>query len=165
MIALSLQTQGAGSPRSSPSHTISRPIPMPVRSASACSTPTHTPQDSLTGVGGDVQEAFAQSKCLMILLLLCLVTTQWVTKAYWVSQLESTEIHHEYSREFQDLCQILAFMLFGQLCCFSFHISPSFGDCLIPLPLFFFPYFWYFFFIKRREISSLISHKNSQYRV
>ncbi|KAM8811520.1 dystrobrevin alpha isoform 2-T2 [Eudromia elegans] len=56
-----LKSQGAGSPRSSPSHTISRPIPMPVRSASACSTPTHTPQDSLTGVGGDVQEAFAQS--------------------------------------------------------------------------------------------------------
>ncbi|XP_066209056.1 dystrobrevin alpha isoform X7 [Saccopteryx leptura] len=56
-----LKTQGAGSPRSSPSHTISRPIPMPVRSASAFSTPTHTPQDSLTGVGGDVQEAFAQS--------------------------------------------------------------------------------------------------------
>ncbi|XP_041423053.1 uncharacterized protein LOC414490 isoform X10 [Xenopus laevis] len=55
------ETQGAGSPRSSPSHTISRPIPMPIRSASACSTPTHTPQDSLTGVGGDVQEAFAQS--------------------------------------------------------------------------------------------------------
>ncbi|XP_072008081.1 dystrobrevin alpha isoform X13 [Engystomops pustulosus] len=54
-------TQGAGSPRSSPSHTISRPIPMPIRSVSACSTPTHTPQDSLTGVGGDVQEAFAQS--------------------------------------------------------------------------------------------------------
>ncbi|XP_025852738.1 dystrobrevin alpha isoform X7 [Vulpes vulpes] len=56
-----LKTQGAGSPRSSPSHTISRPIPMPVRSASACSSPAHTPQDSLTGVGGDVQEAFAQS--------------------------------------------------------------------------------------------------------
>ncbi|XP_033613423.1 dystrobrevin alpha isoform X1 [Fukomys damarensis] len=56
-----LKTQGAGSPRSSPSHTISRPIPMPIRSASACSTPTRTPQDSLTGVGGDVQEAFAQS--------------------------------------------------------------------------------------------------------
>ncbi|XP_050186750.1 dystrobrevin alpha isoform X3 [Myiozetetes cayanensis] len=55
-----LKTQGAGSPRSSPSHTISRPIPMPIRSASACSTPTHAPQDSLTGVGGDVQEAFAQ---------------------------------------------------------------------------------------------------------
>uniref|UniRef100_W5MGE1 Dystrobrevin, alpha n=1 Tax=Lepisosteus oculatus TaxID=7918 RepID=W5MGE1_LEPOC len=55
-----LKTQGAGSPRSSPSHTVSRPIPMPVRSSSACSTPTHTPQDSLTGVGGDVQEAFAQ---------------------------------------------------------------------------------------------------------
>ncbi|XP_053427176.1 dystrobrevin alpha isoform X4 [Nycticebus coucang] len=54
-------TQGAGSPRSSPSHTISRPIPMPIRSASTCSTPAHTPQDSLTGVGGDVQEAFAQS--------------------------------------------------------------------------------------------------------
>ncbi|XP_010945478.1 dystrobrevin alpha isoform X5 [Camelus dromedarius] len=56
-----LKTQGPGSPRSSPSHTISRPIPTPVRSASACSTPTHAPQDSLTGVGGDVQEAFAQS--------------------------------------------------------------------------------------------------------
>ncbi|XP_045430895.1 dystrobrevin alpha isoform X9 [Pipistrellus kuhlii] len=56
-----LKTQGAGSPRSSPSHTISRPIPMPMRSVSACSTPAHTPQDSLTGVGGDVQEAFAQS--------------------------------------------------------------------------------------------------------
>lgn len=56
-----LKTQGASSPRSSPSHTISRPIPMPIRSASACPTPTHTPQDSLTGVGGDVQEAFAQS--------------------------------------------------------------------------------------------------------
>ncbi|XP_006835118.1 PREDICTED: dystrobrevin alpha isoform X3 [Chrysochloris asiatica] len=54
-------TQGAGSPRSSPSHTISRPIPMPIRSASTCSTLTHTPQDSLTGVGGDVQEAFSQS--------------------------------------------------------------------------------------------------------
>nr|XP_038953145.1 dystrobrevin alpha isoform X1 [Rattus norvegicus] len=54
-------TQGAGSPRSSPSHTISRPIPMPIRSTSACSTPAYTPQDSLTGVGGDVQEAFAQS--------------------------------------------------------------------------------------------------------
>ncbi|XP_017366908.1 dystrobrevin alpha isoform X6 [Cebus imitator] len=56
-----LKTQGAGSPRSSPSHTISRPIPMPIRSVSTCSTPTHMPQDSLTGVGGDVQEAFAQS--------------------------------------------------------------------------------------------------------
>ncbi|XP_076991769.1 dystrobrevin alpha isoform X4 [Tamandua tetradactyla] len=56
-----LKTQGAGSPRSSPSHTISRPMPMPTRSASAGSTLTHAPQDSLTGVGGDVQEAFAQS--------------------------------------------------------------------------------------------------------
>ncbi|XP_032817302.2 dystrobrevin beta-like isoform X4 [Petromyzon marinus] len=48
------------SPRSSPSHTMARPMPMPIRSTSAGSTPTHTPQDSLTGVGGDVQEAFAQ---------------------------------------------------------------------------------------------------------
>nr|AAC50429.1 dystrobrevin-alpha [Homo sapiens]prf//2209320D dystrobrevin:ISOTYPE=alpha [Homo sapiens] len=56
-----LKTQGSGTHRSSRSHSISRPIPMPIRSASACSTPTHTPQDSLTGVGGDVQEAFAQS--------------------------------------------------------------------------------------------------------
>ncbi|XP_032387492.1 dystrobrevin alpha isoform X4 [Etheostoma spectabile] len=53
-------TQGPSSPRSSPSHTISRPIPTPIHSESAGTTPTHTPQDSLMGVGGDVQEAFAQ---------------------------------------------------------------------------------------------------------
>ncbi|XP_070829557.1 dystrobrevin alpha isoform X7 [Chaetodon trifascialis] len=53
-------TQGPGSPRSSPSHTISRQIPTPIHSDSAGTTPTHTPQDSLMGVGGDVQEAFAQ---------------------------------------------------------------------------------------------------------
>ncbi|XP_054622615.1 dystrobrevin alpha isoform X3 [Dunckerocampus dactyliophorus] len=53
-------TQGPGSPRSSPSHTISRTIPTPIHSDSAGTTPTHTPQDSLMGVGGDVQEAFAQ---------------------------------------------------------------------------------------------------------
>ncbi|XP_036841983.1 dystrobrevin alpha isoform X1 [Oncorhynchus mykiss] len=53
-------TQGPGSPRSSPSHTVSRSIPMPTQSESAGTTPTHTPQDSLMGVGGDVQEAFAQ---------------------------------------------------------------------------------------------------------
>ncbi|XP_043531935.1 dystrobrevin, beta a isoform X6 [Chiloscyllium plagiosum] len=52
--------QAAGSPHSSPSHSASRSMPMPVRSTSACSTPTHGPQDSLSGVGGDVQEAFAQ---------------------------------------------------------------------------------------------------------
>lgn len=55
-----LQTQGPGSPRSSPSHTTSRSIPTPIHSDSAVTTPTHTPQDSLMGVGGDVQEAFAQ---------------------------------------------------------------------------------------------------------
>uniref|UniRef100_A0A8C7REW6 Dystrobrevin n=1 Tax=Oncorhynchus mykiss TaxID=8022 RepID=A0A8C7REW6_ONCMY len=54
------KTQGPGSPRSSPSHTVSRSIPMPTQSESAGTTPTHTPQDSLMGVGGDVQEAFAQ---------------------------------------------------------------------------------------------------------
>ncbi|XP_035490766.2 dystrobrevin alpha isoform X11 [Scophthalmus maximus] len=55
-----LKTQGPGSPRSSPGHTINRPIPTPIHSDSAGTTPTHTPQDSLMGVGGDVQEAFAQ---------------------------------------------------------------------------------------------------------
>ncbi|KAM6918734.1 dystrobrevin alpha isoform 2-T3 [Xenentodon cancila] len=55
-----LKTQGPGSPRSSPSHTISRSIPTPIHSDSTSTTPTHTPQDSLMGVGGDVQEAFAQ---------------------------------------------------------------------------------------------------------
>uniref|UniRef100_A0A8B9LEE9 Dystrobrevin, beta a n=1 Tax=Astyanax mexicanus TaxID=7994 RepID=A0A8B9LEE9_ASTMX len=55
----------AGSPQTSPGRGSSRPIPMPVRSTGT--TPTHTgyppihmPQDSLAGVGGDVQEAFAQ---------------------------------------------------------------------------------------------------------
>uniref|UniRef100_A0A8C7RH51 Dystrobrevin n=1 Tax=Oncorhynchus mykiss TaxID=8022 RepID=A0A8C7RH51_ONCMY len=59
-LMLLLKTQGPGSPRSSPSHTVSRSIPMPTQSESAGTTPTHTPQDSLMGVGGDVQEAFAQ---------------------------------------------------------------------------------------------------------
>ncbi|XP_064869557.1 dystrobrevin alpha isoform X3 [Oncorhynchus nerka] len=57
-------TQGPGSPRSSPSHTVSRSIPMPTQSESAGTTPTHAPQDSLMGVGGDVQEAFAQASVL-----------------------------------------------------------------------------------------------------
>ncbi|XP_063775228.1 dystrobrevin beta [Pseudophryne corroboree] len=50
--------QVAGSPHSSPSHGANRSIPMPVRSTSAGSTPTHVPQDSIAGLG-DVQEAFA----------------------------------------------------------------------------------------------------------
>ncbi|XP_039201997.1 dystrobrevin beta isoform X2 [Crotalus tigris] len=55
-----LKAQAAGSPHTSPTHGSGRSMPMPVRSTSAGSTPTHVPQDSLTGVGGDVQEAFAQ---------------------------------------------------------------------------------------------------------
>ncbi|XP_062824900.1 dystrobrevin beta isoform X1 [Anolis carolinensis] len=52
--------QAGVSPHTSPTHGSGRPMPMPVRSTSAGSTPTHGPQDSLTGLGGDVQEAFAQ---------------------------------------------------------------------------------------------------------
>ncbi|XP_016093496.1 dystrobrevin alpha-like [Sinocyclocheilus grahami] len=63
--------QGPGpSPRSSPSHTINTsiqsvsgnttPIPMPVQSTSSNTTPSQTPQDSLMGLGGEVQQAFAQ---------------------------------------------------------------------------------------------------------
>ncbi|XP_026114380.1 dystrobrevin alpha isoform X5 [Carassius auratus] len=58
------------SPRSSPSHTINTsiqsvsgnttPIPMPVQSTSGNTTPSQTPQDSLMGLGGEVQQAFAQ---------------------------------------------------------------------------------------------------------
>nr|XP_056709900.1 dystrobrevin beta isoform X3 [Euleptes europaea] len=55
-----LKAQAAGSPHTSPTHGTGRSMPMPVRSTSAGSTPTHLPQDSLAGVGGDVQEAFAQ---------------------------------------------------------------------------------------------------------
>ncbi|XP_069829336.1 dystrobrevin beta isoform X6 [Dendropsophus ebraccatus] len=53
-----LKAQAAGSPHSSPSHGANRSMPMPVRSTSAGSTPTHVPQDSIAGLG-DVQEAFA----------------------------------------------------------------------------------------------------------
>uniref|UniRef100_A0A8C8IF97 Dystrobrevin n=1 Tax=Oncorhynchus tshawytscha TaxID=74940 RepID=A0A8C8IF97_ONCTS len=52
-------TQTGGSPHSSPSHGAGCSMPMPIRSTSAGSTPTHTPQDCLAGVGGDVLEAFA----------------------------------------------------------------------------------------------------------
>ncbi|KAG8442087.1 hypothetical protein GDO86_011034, partial [Hymenochirus boettgeri] len=57
--AFLLQTQGAGYPRSSPSHPIGQSVTIPIRSASACTSPTHIPQDSLAGIGGDVQQAFA----------------------------------------------------------------------------------------------------------
>uniref|UniRef100_A0A8B9LIG5 Dystrobrevin n=1 Tax=Astyanax mexicanus TaxID=7994 RepID=A0A8B9LIG5_ASTMX len=49
-----------GSPHSSPSHSTSCTMPMPIRSTSAGSTPTHTPQDCLAGVGDDVLDAFSQ---------------------------------------------------------------------------------------------------------
>ncbi|XP_065586644.1 dystrobrevin beta isoform X7 [Cyrtonyx montezumae] len=50
-----LKAQAVGSAHSSPTHGAGRPLPMPVRSTSAGSTPTHGPQDI-----GDVQEAFTQ---------------------------------------------------------------------------------------------------------
>ncbi|XP_072000043.1 dystrobrevin beta isoform X2 [Engystomops pustulosus] len=52
-----LKAQASGSPHSTPSHSASS-MPMPVRSTSAGSTPTHGPQDSMAGLG-DVHEAFA----------------------------------------------------------------------------------------------------------
>ncbi|XP_029794028.1 dystrobrevin beta isoform X6 [Suricata suricatta] len=52
--------QATGSPHTSPTHGGGHPMPMPVRSPSSGSTPTHCPQDALSGVGGDMQEAFAQ---------------------------------------------------------------------------------------------------------
>ncbi|XP_017549968.1 dystrobrevin, beta b isoform X3 [Pygocentrus nattereri] len=52
--------QTGGSPHSSPSHSASCTMPMPIRSTSAGSTPTHTPQDCLAGVGDDVLDAFSQ---------------------------------------------------------------------------------------------------------
>ncbi|XP_036079874.1 dystrobrevin beta isoform X2 [Rousettus aegyptiacus] len=52
--------QATGSPHTSPTHGGGHPMPMPVRSTSAGSTPTHCPQDPLSGVGGDMQDAFAQ---------------------------------------------------------------------------------------------------------
>ncbi|XP_043082951.1 dystrobrevin alpha-like isoform X3 [Puntigrus tetrazona] len=61
------QRQAAQAAGSSPSHASPRSMQMPIRSPSSGltpthggHTPTHGPQDSLAGVGGDVQEAFAQ---------------------------------------------------------------------------------------------------------
>ncbi|XP_054616905.1 dystrobrevin, beta a isoform X3 [Dunckerocampus dactyliophorus] len=48
--------QAAGSSQAFPS----RPSPSPVRSLGTASPQMYSPQDSLAGVGGDVQEAFAQ---------------------------------------------------------------------------------------------------------
>ncbi|XP_061843192.1 dystrobrevin, beta a isoform X4 [Nerophis lumbriciformis] len=48
--------QAAGSSHAFPS----RPSPSPVRSMGTASPQMYSPQDSLAGVGGDVQEAFAQ---------------------------------------------------------------------------------------------------------
>nr|XP_057912787.1 dystrobrevin, beta a isoform X2 [Doryrhamphus excisus] len=48
--------QAAGSSQAFPS----RPSPSPVRSLGTTSPQMYSPQDSLAGVGGDVQEAFAQ---------------------------------------------------------------------------------------------------------
>uniref|UniRef100_A0A8C2EY15 Dystrobrevin n=1 Tax=Cyprinus carpio TaxID=7962 RepID=A0A8C2EY15_CYPCA len=47
---------------SSPEHMSGNttPIPMPVQSTSGNTTPSQTPQDSLMGLGGEVQQAFAQ---------------------------------------------------------------------------------------------------------
>uniref|UniRef100_A0A9J8A3B8 Dystrobrevin n=1 Tax=Cyprinus carpio carpio TaxID=630221 RepID=A0A9J8A3B8_CYPCA len=55
-----LKAQTGSSPHSSPSHSASCTMPMPIRSTSAGSTPTHTPQDCLAGVGDDVLDAFSQ---------------------------------------------------------------------------------------------------------
>ncbi|XP_059381068.1 dystrobrevin alpha-like isoform X5 [Carassius carassius] len=56
-LMLLLKNQGPGpSPRSSPSHTINTSI----QSVSGNTTPSQTPQDSLMGLGGEVQQAFTQ---------------------------------------------------------------------------------------------------------
>ncbi|XP_047677138.1 dystrobrevin, beta b isoform X5 [Tachysurus fulvidraco] len=55
-----LKAPTGGSPHSSPSHSASCTMPMPIRSTSAGSTPTHTPQDCLAGVSDDVLDAFSQ---------------------------------------------------------------------------------------------------------
>ncbi|KAA8581931.1 hypothetical protein FQN60_008671 [Etheostoma spectabile] len=60
LISAQAPSQSGSSPHSSPSHGAGCSMPMPIRSTSAGSTPTHTPQDCLAGVGGDVLEAFAQ---------------------------------------------------------------------------------------------------------
>ncbi|KAF5915135.1 hypothetical protein HPG69_011598 [Diceros bicornis minor] len=57
-----LKAQATGSPHTSPTHGGGRSMPMPIRSTSAGSTPTRCPQDPLSGVGGDMQEAFAQEE-------------------------------------------------------------------------------------------------------
>ncbi|XP_014116745.1 PREDICTED: dystrobrevin beta-like [Pseudopodoces humilis] len=57
-LSVSPQAQAGGSAQPSPTH--GRPPAVPVRSASAGSTPTHGAQDSLAALGGDVHDAFTQ---------------------------------------------------------------------------------------------------------
>ncbi|XP_059699186.1 dystrobrevin beta isoform X2 [Haemorhous mexicanus] len=52
--------QAAGSAQPSPTHGRPPAGPLPLRPASAGSTPTHGAQDTLPGLGGDVHEAFTQ---------------------------------------------------------------------------------------------------------
>ncbi|XP_064267517.1 dystrobrevin beta isoform X3 [Passer domesticus] len=52
--------QAAGSAQPSPTHGRPPAVPVPTRSASAGSTPTHGAQDTLAGLGDDVHEAFTQ---------------------------------------------------------------------------------------------------------
>uniref|UniRef100_A0AAR2JA83 Dystrobrevin n=1 Tax=Pygocentrus nattereri TaxID=42514 RepID=A0AAR2JA83_PYGNA len=70
-----LKAQTGGSPHSSPSHSASCTMPMPIRSTSAGSTPTHTPQDCLAGVGDDVLDAFSQGEKIRAMITIALTVT------------------------------------------------------------------------------------------
>ncbi|XP_076826405.1 dystrobrevin alpha isoform X2 [Brachyhypopomus gauderio] len=61
-LMLLLKNQGPGpSPNSSPSNTVSSSTPQPVQSTAGNTTANQMSQDSLMGLGGDVQKAFNQS--------------------------------------------------------------------------------------------------------
>ena len=83
------QAQTGGSTHSSPSHGAVCSMPMPIRSTSAGSTPTHTPQDCLAGLGGDVLEAFAQGESWTSAQREKQCKTSWNDISFWLKR------HHD----------------------------------------------------------------------
>uniref|UniRef100_A0A8C1VHN7 Dystrobrevin n=1 Tax=Cyprinus carpio TaxID=7962 RepID=A0A8C1VHN7_CYPCA len=106
-----LKAQAAGS---SPSHASPHSMQMPIRSPSSGPTPTHGghvpthgPQDSLAGVGGDVQEAFAQGPRRNLRNdLLVAADSITNTMSSLVKELNSGTIMIEMVGEFQVTCYL-----------------------------------------------------------
>uniref|UniRef100_A0AAR2JDH5 Dystrobrevin n=1 Tax=Pygocentrus nattereri TaxID=42514 RepID=A0AAR2JDH5_PYGNA len=92
-----LKAQTGGSPHSSPSHSASCTMPMPIRSTSAGSTPTHTPQDCLAGVGDDVLDAFSQGEKIRAMITIALTVTLEYHREQFITPNTHTSLFLRYS--------------------------------------------------------------------